>query len=108
MRFGLQNIWTIKSKLSYAKRQPERALFLASEKGQRPADLNLQEGNGWLVQERFQYILYIGFLPKDSNPHPFLRIDDCSSLNAAAECEGRNRASQKHASRVRLRGIETS
>jgi len=53
MRFGLQNIWTTKSKLSYAKRQPERALFLVSEKGQRPANLNLQEFDGWLVQERF-------------------------------------------------------
>jgi len=39
----LQNIWTTKSKLSYAKRQPERALFLAAANGQRPANLNLQE-----------------------------------------------------------------
>ncbi|MGB6742911.1 MAG: hypothetical protein WBE38_04565, partial [Terracidiphilus sp.] len=43
MRFGLQNTWTTRSKRSYAKRQPERALFLIAQKGQRPANLNLQE-----------------------------------------------------------------
>jgi hypothetical protein len=50
--------------------------------------MNLREVDGWLAQELFQYILYIGLSPKDLNPHPFLRIDGCWSSLSAAEFRG--------------------